>query len=230
MHIHVGIQNLQSHVRFHDKMEVVELGHMMHGRYREATLKKLAQDAPKGTRFVVAVPLAVADPEWKEPFCGIEPEKLRGFEPGEAQDRIVQQICRTAGLLRSQTVLIRTPPSFTPGQKLERLRAFVQLPAWKNLRRVWQPEGVWEASHTVQAAREMGIVPVWDPLLASVKTSGDFAYFRVRGPMPSKPLDEHQFFQLLEACSTFNRSFVVFCGLRARTDALNFLKFMENED
>lgn len=229
MHIHVGIQNLQSRVRFHEGLEVVEMSHMMYGRYREATLKKLVQEAPKRMRFVVAVPQAITDPEWKEPFYGIEPQKLRGFTPGDEQNHVVNQICRAAGLLRAQTVFIRTPPSFTPGSNLENLRTFVQLPTWKNMRRVWQAEGVWDTAHAVRVARDMGIIPAWDPLLASVKDSGDFAYFRVRGPMPSKPLTETQFLQLLVACSSFKRSFVVFCTLRARMDAFHFLHFLKNE-
>ncbi len=230
MHIHVGIQNLQPRVRFHEGLDVVELGHMMHGFYRESTFRNLAQAALPGSRFVVAVPQAVTDPEWERPFRGIEPEKLRGFAPSEHQERVVAQVCRAAGLLRSQTVLIRTPATFTPARRhLDRLRDFVHLPAWKNLRRVWQAEGVWDAAHVVHTAREMGIVPVWDPLMASLRETGDFAYFRVRGPMPAKLLSELQFQRLMEACMGFRRSFVVFCTLHARADALNFLKFLQNE-
>lgn len=232
MRIHVGVQHLSSIVRFQPEHEVVELTRMMHGRYREATLKRLAEAAPSGSRFVVAVPQAVCDPEWDRPVGTVPASALRGFAPGPELDAQIQALCRAAGLVRAQTVLIQTPVSFRPtARNVDRLGLFAKSPLWKNLRLAWQADGLWEPARHGAVCEEIGLIPVQDPLAhptgrgAHLPVRGaDFSYFRVRGATPSRLISEMGHLDLLEACRPHRRVFLVFCTANPVQDVKNFLQ------
>ncbi len=230
MHIHVGVQHLSAIIRFDPQHEVVELTRMMHGRYREATLKKLAEKAPPGARFVVAVPQEVTDPEWTGTGGEGEASVLRGFTPGEPLEAQIRYLHRAAGLVRAQTVLIRTPVSFRPtSQNIDRLGQFAGHAKWKNLRLVWQADGLWDPVRVSSVSAELGLTPVMDPLVAPVPMeAADFAYFRVRGMQPSRLIPELQHLELLEACRRFKRVFLVFCTSNPVQDARNFMENAAN--
>ncbi len=232
MRIHVGVQHLSSIVRFHPELEVVELTRMMHGRYREATLRRLAESAPEGSRFVVAVPQAIADPEWDRPTGDVPAASLRGFAPGPGLDAQIQALRRAAGLVRAQTVLVRTPVAFRPTAKnVDLLGQFAKSPLWKNLRLAWQADGLWEPARHQAVCAELGLIPVSDPLALPAGrgalppvTGADFAYFRVRGATPSRLIPELGHLDLLEACRPHRRVFLVFCTANPVQDARNFLQ------
>ena len=226
MRIHVGVQHLSSIVRFDPQFEVVELTRMMYSRYREATLKNLVTKAPEGTRFVTAVPQAIADPEWAEPTGGVAAASLRGFLPGPELEAQILALHRAAGLVRSQTLLIRTPVSFRPtALNIERLGQFAQHPKWKNQRVVWQADGLWDPARVAQIAASFGITPVQDPLVTPVApAAAEFAYFRVRGATPTRLIPEMSHLELLEACRPYKRIFLVFCTSNPVQDARNFME------
>jgi len=226
MRIHLGVQHLSTIVRFEPGFEIVELTRMMHARYREATLRRLAEAAPDGSRFVVAVPQAITDPEWEQPSGAVPAAALRGFAPGPALDDQLTALARAAGLLRAQTVLIRTPVSFRPtARNLERLGAFARHPKLKGLRLAWQADGLWEPARLTAACEELGLTPVLDPLAGPAPMkAADFAYFRVRGATPSRLIPELAHLDLIEACRPYRRVFLVFCTANPVQDARNFLE------
>ena len=230
MRIHVGVQHLSSIVRFDPQFEVVELTRMMYSRYREATLKKLLEKSPEGSRFVTAVPQAIADPEWTQVTGGVPAESLRGFFPGPELEAQVLALHRAAGLVRSQTLLIQTPVSFRPtAQNIDRLGQFARHPKWKNQRLVWQADGLWDPARVAQIAAEFGMTPVQDPLVNPVSpAAAEFAYFRVRGTTPTRLIPELSHLELLEACRPYKRIFLVFCTSNPVQDARNFIENAAN--
>ncbi len=224
MHIHAGVQQTGPQIRFSRDFEVVELTRMLQSRLRESTLKKLRQDAPENARFVVPAPLFLTDPQWELPASHTPDRDARGFAPGPELERVVTQLHRSAGLLRAQTLLLVTPPSFRPTTTgIDRLVAFAKHPRLKSMRLIWEPRGLWQEGEIRHVVSQTGIVTVTDPLLTRELPNHDFGYFRIHGPASAGILGEHHHHRILEACFSHKRVFVVFCTPNAVRDARAFL-------
>jgi hypothetical protein len=73
-------------------------------------------------------------------------------------------------------VLVRTPTSFRPGQSNEReLQTRVEELRGKvgSARIAWEARGLWEPAMIARAAREAGVVPVWDGYSLPTFSLGD---------------------------------------------------------
>ena len=99
---------------------------------------------------------------------------------------------RCAAALESNTVVLRTPASFTPGGLYhQRLRHFVEARAAEGLHVVWEAEGLWEPPTTLAVARELDmttIVPAFDGTGRPFTGSLERRWLRVDGAGPTTHL------------------------------------------
>jgi hypothetical protein len=86
------------------------------------------------------------------------PPHLFGGVQDSPQTRQAWEVTRLcAEAMGSTAVVLRTPPSVTPGALgRARIRAFVEARRAEGLSVVWEPEGLWEAPVAAAFAREIG--------------------------------------------------------------------------
>lgn len=76
--------------------------------------------------------------------------------PDVAQAWQVSSICAQA--YGASTMVVRTPPSFSPGAlSRKRMREFVEAHASEGISLVWEPAGLWETAQAVAFADELGL-------------------------------------------------------------------------
>lgn len=92
----------------------------------------------------------------------------------------------------SKRVLLRTPPSFTPGAVNQaRLAAFVAARAAEGLEIVWEADGLWEPKQTLALAHKLGmqtVVPAFDGAGRPFVGDLERRWLRVDGAGPTSKL------------------------------------------
>lgn len=140
----------------------------------------------------------------------------------------VTRLCADA--MQSSTVVLRTPPSITPGALgRARIRAFAEARRAEGIELVWEPEGLWEAPVAAALAREVGVKvmlpafaggrPLRNEQGTGLATPG--AWLRVdiprEGAIHGGMIDE-----LLDHAEAASDTVIVFGGVRARSNLATF--------
>ncbi|MEM9453065.1 MAG: hypothetical protein AAGF11_02720 [Myxococcota bacterium] len=145
----------------------------------------------------------------------------------------VTRLCANA--MQSNTVVLRTPPSITPGALgRARIRAFAEVRRAEGIDLVWEPEGLWEAPVAAALAREVGIT-VMLPAFAGGRPlrneqgnglAAPGAWLRVdiprEGTIHGGMIDE-----LLDHAEVAADPAIVFSGARARNNLATFADALE---
>jgi hypothetical protein len=102
-----------------------------------------------------------------EPGDGIVVGSNRSLEPnlgsyghfrGDAREHVwsISKICAEA--LEAQRVVVRTPPSFSPGSlSRRRFKSFVDSLGPSDPKLLWEPEGLWTSAQAALFADELGV-------------------------------------------------------------------------
>lgn len=140
----------------------------------------------------------------------------------------VTQLCAHA--MQSHTVVVRTPPSITPGALgRARIRAFVEARRAEGFEVVWEPEGLWEAPMAAAFAREIGVT-VMLPAFAGGRPlrneqgeglAAPGAWLRVETPRQGL-LHGGMVDELLDHTDAAPDAVLVFAGARARGNLAAF--------
>jgi len=136
--------------------------------------------------------------------------------------------------LGSDTVILRTPASFTPGGLYrQRLRRFVEERRAEGLHVVWEAEGLWEPALTLAVARELDIttiVPAFDGTGRPFnKGSLERRWLRVDGAGPTTHLRPALADALLMALAEHDpQATILFGGPRGYANLRSFAKAYDN--
>jgi hypothetical protein len=134
---------------------------------------------------------------------GIEVGTNRSLEPsfgnyghlrGDARDHVwsITKICAEA--LGSEHVVVRTPPSFSPGSlSRRRFKSFVESLGPDDPKFLWEPEGLWTPAQAAAFASELG-VEVIAPMFSMTGQLLEFegaTWLRVGGSKDAKLRTSH---------------------------------------
>ena len=144
---------------------------------------------------------------------------------------------RCAQEMASNTVLLRTPPSFTPGtQNQARLAAFAEARAAEGLQVVWEIDGLWEPATTLALARKLDIqtlVPAFEGTGRPVAQSFERRWLRVDGVGATErlrgALAESLVFAL-EGADALEGATILFTGPRAHANLRAFARSLDAAD
>lgn len=103
------------------------------------------------------------------------------------------EIClRCAREMNATKVVLRTPPSFTPGSIHQaRLAAFAEARAVENIELVWEYDGLWEEGATLALARKLNLqtlVPAFEGTGRPIAQSYERRWLRVDAAGPTERL------------------------------------------
>ncbi|MBZ5715491.1 hypothetical protein [Nannocystis pusilla] len=144
---------------------------------------------------------------------------------------------RCAKEMGSDTVILRTPPSFTPGTiNQARLAAFAEARAAEGLRVVWELDGLWEPATTLALARKLNIdtlVPAFEGTGRPVPQSYERRWLRVDSAGATErlrgALAESLVFALANA-DALEDATILFAGGRAHANLRAFARSLDAAD
>ncbi|HEY8378790.1 MAG TPA: hypothetical protein VIK91_20000 [Nannocystis sp.] len=141
---------------------------------------------------------------------------------------------RCAREMGSSTVVLRTPPSFTPGTVNQaRLAAFAAARAAEGIQVVWETDGLWEPAATLALARKLDIVtlvPAFEGTGRPVEQSYERRWLRVDGVGATERLRgalAEGLAHALESKGALADTTVLFAGPRALSNLRAFARALE---
>ncbi len=155
------------------------------------------------------------------------PHRFGGLQdsPQTRQAWDVTRLCAEA--MESTTVVVRTPPSLTPGSLgRARIRAFVEQRRSEGIEVVWEPQGLWEADVAAALAAQLGIQVILPAFAAGRALRSDTgglaapgAWLRVDGVGPRRAIHGGHVDELLDHIDAASQPTVIVCtGPRARAN------------
>src|SRR3954470_3307765 len=130
-----------------------------------------------------------------------------------------------AALLRASAVLLQCPRSFraTP-ENTARMRAFFAVAARPaGLRILWEPRGPWPPELVLELCRELDLVHVVDPLVATTVTP-EHTYFRLHGVTGARHVHtDEELAAIAAALPATGTAHVLFNNLPRIGDARRFM-------
>ena len=168
---------------------VVEVQQTFYEPPREGTMRRWRADAPEDFEFTLKawqlITHDAASPTYRRLRTPLAPENrndVGGFRTSPVVMRAWDRTVACALILRATAVLFQCPASFRPtDENLDRMRAFfgaVERPA--GVRLLWEPRGPWPSETVDAVCRELGLVHVVDPFVATTVTPGA-TYLRLHG-------------------------------------------------
>lgn len=141
---------------------------------------------------------------------------------------------RCAREMGADRVILRTPPSFTPGTiNQARLAAFVEARAAEGLRVVWEIDGLWEPATTLALARKLDIdtlVPAFEGTGRPVPQTYERRWLRVDSAGATErlrgALAESLVFALANA-DALDDATILFAGGRAHANLRSFARSLD---
>lgn len=144
---------------------------------------------------------------------------------------------RCAEEMQTDTLLLRTPPSFTPGAiNQARLAAFVEARAAEGLKIVWETDGLWEPAATLALARKLDIqtvVPAYEGTGRPIAQSYERRWLRVDGAGPTEKLRAalaEALIYALESAEALDDATILFAGPRAHANLRAFARTLAAEE
>ena len=175
--------------RTFSKLDAVELPDTFRGVPGPKLLRRLRRQAPEGFAFSVQVPLVITQPELgarRRPRLSYLPEDVpwpeAPFDTGPAGQAAWRWICAVAERISARALLLQTSAHFRPtAHNRGRMRRFLQeVAADPPAPLAWDAQGLWSVEEHLGLCRDLGLVPVLDPLLTPVPPA-ERAYLRVLG-------------------------------------------------
>jgi hypothetical protein len=144
---------------------------------------------------------------------------------------------RCAEEMQADTLLLRTPPSFTPGAINQgRLAAFVEARAAEGLKIVWETDGLWEPAATLALARKLDIVtllPAYEGTGRPIAQSYERRWLRVDGAGPTEKLRgalAEALIYALQNAEALKEATILFAGPRAHANLRAFARTLDSEE
>ncbi len=195
------------------------------------TNKRLANwrtESPKGFAFVMTAHRGVTHPAGREGapalLDGHDLDTIGLLQRTDAVRAAWDRTLEMAGLLSPKLILVRTPLDFSPSQQnRDNLQWFAEelAPMAGKAMVAWEPHGLWEIEEAVPMARQLGLVPVYDPFsdedLPQGRGTACFAIYSRRGMRAT--FNEFDMEDLLAQCDPYQRAIVIFRGQRRYRDA-----------
>lgn len=127
-----------------------------------------------------------SSPTWRR--SRREPHKLYGnLDPNEENFKAWEEILSIARLLKSEVIVIQTPPTFGLSEEnIKRVQTFFSVINRDNILIGWEPRGTWlkEESLVIKLCKDLDLLYIFDPLKRSSSVIGDVAYHRLHGLGP----------------------------------------------
>ena len=210
--------------------DVVELTNALEAPPKQSTGEKLRQEAPYNVVFTVQLPRYLCEtPSPGTPLKG-SIDAYGSFESTDENMRLMSKALRFAKSVQAQSLVLLTPPEFTPSKvNTDALARFLSAVDFEGRKLIWEPRGPWESEYARAFALELGITLAVDPLRDD-PVPGEIAYFRL-GPFATMGtrMGLYDLSRLKEAMSAFEQVFCVFQTDRALDDARNLKKILEEE-
>lgn len=190
--------------RFFDTFRVVEITESIMEPIRHNTLQKWDEGRPEGFEFVLGAPRWLSlEPldERSKPPLGFPRSEFGLFRDTAANRALWAQFREQADALRADTVLVRTPPAFSPSAaNLDALRRFrAEVIGDVPFELAWEARGVWQADETAELGAELGLTIVRDPHVeASFPAPVADAYYAVTAPIGHLRFSEDDLYDLNE--------------------------------
>lgn len=178
-----------------------------------STLHEWQVESPKGFCFILH-----ADPQVRvrlDALAGPDAEPAVDDALLEAWDRTLQR----ADSLGAKAILLKTPGSLTPGDANRALLdAFADaVGSDTGPEIIWEPSGMWTIEQTIDAGKEAGLVPAYNPFMARREevefTHGDAAFIITERAAMRRQFDTFDFENLLSWTQKYDR---LFCMMRGR--------------
>lgn len=141
---------------------------------------------------------------------------------------------RCAEEMGAKTLLLRTPPSFTPGAiNQARLAAFVEARAKEGIELVWEADGLWEPAATQALARKLGfttLVPAFDGTGRPIAQDYERRWLRVDSAGPTERLRgalAEGLAYALEAKDALETTTILFAGPRGYANLRAFARSLD---
>ena len=139
-----------------------------------------------------------------------------------------QRTLECAAILRATAILFQCPASFRPtDDNVDRMRAFFQtVERPSGVRLLWEPRGPWSEKTISPLCRELDLVHVVDPFVATTMTP-EQTYFRLHGTTGARHVYTDAELEQLAAMlpATFDQPpYVLFNNLPRVSDARRFRK------
>jgi uncharacterized protein YecE (DUF72 family) len=227
-HVFIGCDHIVGRkVAFFEHVSAVEIQETARGDVTDRALSRWRTDSPKGFCFVmhavrgVGSVMGTRSPEWLGD-ADIEGGGLLRDTP--AVLAAWAETVRLAGKLRPKLVLVRTPAAFTPTPtNRARVEWFArELVPQIDAAVAFEPHGLWQPETWVPWARELGLVPVFDPYVEPdlAITAGGTVMLTVYDPFgPKTGFSDYEVEELLERIEPAQRAIIIFRGQRQYRDA-----------
>ena len=168
---------------------LVEVQQTFYEPPREGTMRRWRALAPADFEFTIKawqlVTHDASSPTYRRlrsPLTNAERDVVGGFRTSPIVLRAWQRTLDCAAILRATAILLQCPASFRPtDDNVSQLRAFVRaVERPSGVRLLWEPRGTWPANITTMLCRELDLVHVVDPFVATTVTP-EQTYFRLHG-------------------------------------------------
>lgn len=230
-HIFIGCDKIFGNRKgYFNHLSALEVDETAHEKLTDATLGRWRTESPKGFAFVMAAHHGVTHPAGagalEGALEGCAPAGVGHLQDSEAVHKAWGRTMEMARALSPKLILLRTPLSFTPSQEnRDRLEWFARTlaPQAREVKAMvaWEPHGLWDLAEAVPMARQLGLVPAYDPFSdLDLPTSPGTALFPIysrRGLRTT--FNDFDMEDLLDLCEPFQRAIIVFRGTRRYRDA-----------
>ena len=168
-----------SHASYFANLDTIEAGSFASRLPRAETAARWRAEAPRDFVFSVVCDPAVTAAD---------------FRPGLEVETAWEKTVSVARALSASFVVFETPPAFYPqADHLRYFYTFMKAADRAGALFAWQPARGWERELVGRICRDLKLVHVVDPLVAS-PVAGTVNYFRLRGAAPGrKPSRGHRY-------------------------------------
>ena len=168
---------------------LVEVQQTFYEPPRDGTMRRWRTLAPTEFEFTIKawqlITHDASSPTYRRlrsPLADADRAEVGAFRTSPIVLRAWQRTLDCAAILRASAILLQCPASFRPTEEnVERLRSFfgsVVRPS--GVRILWEPRGAWPGDLVAGLCRDLGLVDVVDPFVATTVTP-EQTYFRLHG-------------------------------------------------
>lgn len=209
------------------EVDLVEVQDALAVPPKASTGAKLRAEAPPALTFSVLAPRYLAVPAPDETILKGDPEQYGGFRRSEENLRLWSRTVDYARSLEADTIVIVTPPDFTPTtSNCDAMVSFFGAVDREGLAIAWELHGPWSEDWSHAVAKQARLLLAVDPL-HDEPLPGPRAYFRF-GPFAAmgSRIGVYGLEQIAAAGSAFEDVICVFDTDRAFDDARNLKKLL----
>ncbi len=232
--VHIGCSKLAGKLaRYGARLDALEVEQTFFQVPRDTTLRGLRGQVPAGFAFIVKASQLITHPTTSPGYRRHHlPLQAPAQQYGSFQDTapVAEATARTlqaAAQLDAAALLFETPADFRPTatNRARMARFFEALDRGGRLM-AWQPRGLWSAGEQQSLARDLDLLPCWDPLATQSFPDGEVAYLRLQGLGQPRPVDTATLIWLAEGLAAYRRAFCIFDTSAMLKDAVGLKELL----